>query len=568
MHSRTEGLAAKLGMVLATAILWLALSCGTAFALENRFIAETRNLEVIKAALEKEKPVKALPSSVTGITLPHHLLAADLIARGVWSASAGHYRRVLVLSPDHFNAHRTPFGITTQGFDEVTGQLAPAPAISDALVASPLFTDIGSAESEHGVRAVTPFLGTVFPDVEVAAITISNSASQAELDQAVDLLRGLLGPQTLIVQSTDFSHHLPVAIAAQRDQETLAAFATSEADVAARLLHGAHLDSRGALYIQMRLQAEIYGAQPVVIGNRNSSEYGGGSQGTTSYVVAAFLKDTSEGWRLQHDDYQTMYLGGDVLAGRGFAKLIEKTSIREMLVREIRQVTGGGPLVVNLEGPILDEFPAGGSDVQHFMMLKTAMPFLTELGVVAANLANNHAYDFGALGASETAKNLRAHGIVPLEHDVVADLGPFRVLPLTFKRSYFADHAVIRSPDQLRPICALAAKAPLIALPHWGTEYTSKPSAVENEYTDVMVGCGVSAIIGDHSHQASMKVESIAGGASQRVYSMGNLIFDQKGKKVTSAIVEVRGFRQGTIVLRLVPVPNLYEKALEQLERE
>jgi AmmeMemoRadiSam system protein B len=562
-------LASRVLSTLTATALCLAMYGSMACALENRFIAETRNLEVIKTALEKEKPVKPLPTSVTGITLPHHLLAADLIARGVWSASAGHYKRVLILSPDHFRTLSTPFGVTTQGFDEVTGYLAPATELSRALLAaSPLFSDTGAAAGEHGVRSVTPFVRAVFPNVEVTAITVSTSPSRAELDKAVELLRGLVGPETLIVQSTDFSHHLPVMLAAQRDQESLAAIATGEADVAARLLHGAHLDSRGSLYIQMRLQAEIHDAKPVVIGNRNSNEYGGGSAGTTSYVVAAFLKHTGEGWRLQHDDYKTMYHGGDVLAGRGFAKLIEKAAIRDMLVKEIRAVTGGMPLIVNLEGVALDEFPAGGSPVQHFMLAQSAMPFLAELGVVAANIANNHAYDFGDLGASETARILRVHGIGPLEHNVLADLGPFRVLPLSFKRSYFAAHAVIRSPHQLRPICELSAKAPLIVLPHWGTEYTSQPSPEENEYTDMMVNCGVSAIIGNHSHRASTNVESLAGGLSQRVYSMGNLVFDQKGERVSSAIVEVRVFRQGTVILRLIPLPNLYEKALEQLERE
>lgn len=554
---------------LTSALFCVAIYCGSAAALENRFIAETRNLEVITKALEQEKPANPLPIPVTGITLPHHLLAADLIARGVWSASAGHYERVLILSPDHFRTLSTPFGVTTQGFDEVTGYLAPATELSRALLAaSPLFSDTGSAAGEHGVRSVTPFLRAVFPNVEVTAITVSTSPARTDLEKVVELLRGLVGPETLIVQSTDFSHHLPVMLAAQRDQETLAAIATGEADVAARLLHGAHLDSRGALYIQMRLQAEIYGAQPVVIGNRNSNEYGGGSGGTTSYVVAAFIAHATDGWRLQHADYKTMYFGGDVLAGRGFAKLIEKPAIRGMLVKEIRAVTGGMPLIVNLEGVALDEFPAGGSPVQHFMLAQSTMPFLAELGVVAANIANNHAYDFGELGASETARILRAHGIAPLEHNVLADLGPFRVLPLSFKRSYFAAHAVIRSPDQLQPICALSAKAPLIVLPHWGTEYTSQPSPEENEYTETMVNCGVSAIIGNHSHRASQKVESLAGGVSQRVYSMGNLVFDQKGERVSSAIVEVRVFRQGTVILRLIPLPNLYEKALEQLERE
>ena len=43
-----------------------------------------------------------LPHRITGLTVPHHLLAADLIA-GAFALAAGQdYRRIIILSPDHF----------------------------------------------------------------------------------------------------------------------------------------------------------------------------------------------------------------------------------------------------------------------------------------------------------------------------------------------------------------------------------------------------------------------------------------------------------------------------------
>src|SRR4051794_160320 len=52
------------------------------------------------AAIEAERPKRKQDIPITGVTVPHHLLAADLIARGFWAASGKAYRRILVLSPD------------------------------------------------------------------------------------------------------------------------------------------------------------------------------------------------------------------------------------------------------------------------------------------------------------------------------------------------------------------------------------------------------------------------------------------------------------------------------------
>src|SRR5256885_10394901 len=67
-------------------------------------------------SIAREQPSARPDLRVTGISVPHHLLAADLIARGFWAASANTYERVIVLSPDHFNRSRRPMATTRRHF--------------------------------------------------------------------------------------------------------------------------------------------------------------------------------------------------------------------------------------------------------------------------------------------------------------------------------------------------------------------------------------------------------------------------------------------------------------------
>jgi poly-gamma-glutamate synthesis protein (capsule biosynthesis protein) len=190
------------------------------------------------------------------------------------------------------------------------------------------------------------------------------------------------------------------------------------------------------------------------------------------------------------------------------------------------------------------------------------------MNVVGASLANNHAWDFGELGAAETERLLRTAEITPLAHGVVADLGGVRILPLTFKRGYFADHEAIRTQEQLMRICAMDAVPPLIVFAHWGGEYVDRPGPFEVESAGTMATCGVSGLVGAHSHAASDIVERAGGGAFQYVFSLGNLVFDQRRDDVSGALAELRIFGQSTIALRLVPLPNLFEAARERLGTE
>ncbi|MGN6682510.1 MAG: hypothetical protein ACTHKD_00700, partial [Devosia sp.] len=118
------------------AMLWLlVVLCGNPVAAADNPFLPAQDPAPILAAIAKERPHFVPPPGVSGITVPHHLLAADLIARGFWAASAGHYRRIILISPDHFRKVQKPFGTTREDLRSVLG-VVPSDAAGVAALAA------------------------------------------------------------------------------------------------------------------------------------------------------------------------------------------------------------------------------------------------------------------------------------------------------------------------------------------------------------------------------------------------------------------------------------------------
>lgn len=535
----------------------LLLICGAAHGAENPFLP-AQDPAPILAAIAKEAPDFAPPLGVTGISVPHHLLAADFIARGFWAASAGHYTRIIVISPDHFHKVSKPFGTTREDLKTVFGAITSDRAAVAAIAANPLVETLPTIETEHGVMALAPFIKHFFPAAEVIPLLGSVNAGEADWRAMAEALKPLVTPDTLIVQSTDYSHYRPLAEAVARDQETLSMIAAGDPAGVAPLLQPAHLDSKAAQYIQLALQRDVFGSVPVVLANGNSVDYGTGPGSTTSYVVTAFVKDPAVGSVFHYADQTRLMFGGDVLLGRYLLPALRNATswgtIRDVVVG----ITRHTPLIVNLEGVLLDQPVTGVDFTTHVMTTDDAAPVLTALDVKAASLANNHANDLGPEGRNETVRLLTELDIQPLEHGVVRDMGTFRLLALNFVGGKFLTDA-IANPDQLDWVCGLHAAPPLVAFVHWGTEYVTTASDKEREIADALARCGVTLIVGAHSHQASASIEPLRGGAAQMVYSLGNFIFDQSAPRGSGALLEMRVFKQGTVAARLIPIPNLFD---------
>lgn len=525
-------------------------------AADNPFLP-ARDPVPLLAAIAAETPAFTPPTGVTGITVPHHLLAADLIARGFWAASAGRYDHILLISPDHFHKVEKAFGTTREDLDTVFGVLASDTEAVETIASSPLVQTLPTIATEHGVMAVAPFAAHFFPHAKVIPLLASVNATETDWQAMAETLKPLLTPTTLVVQSTDYSHYRTIGEAVARDQETIAAITAGNPAAIDPLLQPSHMDSKAAQYIQLALQGSL-GAKPVILANRNSVEYGGNPGETTSYIVTAYLRDPAAGTVFSYPDQTRVMFAGDVLLGRYFLPALRDPQSWTTLRNTVLSITRNTPLIVNFEGVMLDK-PVVGLDFNaHLVMAEDAAPTLTALNVVAASLANNHANDLGPEGRAETVTQLRRIGIAPLEHGSITDVGAFRLLALNFVGGKLVGDA-IADPDDLAWVCGLHAAPPLVAFVHWGEEYVTVPSDEERRIADALARCGVSLIVGGHSHQTADTIEPLRGGSAQTVFSLGNFIFDQSSPRGSGALLELRVFRQGTIAARLVPIPNLFD---------
>ncbi|MCA0423642.1 MAG: AmmeMemoRadiSam system protein B [Proteobacteria bacterium] len=523
----------------------------------------------IPAALAREAPPAGRVVPVTGLGVPHHLLAIDLIARGFMATKGNRYDRILLIGPDHFFKSRRPAAVTQRGFETAFGPVESDKVAVARLLESPeLFDPSDLFDGEHGTTGLMPFVRLVHPDVPVVAVALGIGTGRAEWDRIADALKAIVTPQTLIVQSTDYSHYLLPHLARQHDQQTLNVLSARDLDALSALKQPAHLDSKAANYIQMRLQAEVFGAAPAVIANRTAFDYIPVNEPTTSYIVTAYGPDPVALGRLVYGDQQVHFFGGDVFVGRYFLGLLASPAIRDRILGDLRTVTGRAPLTVNLEGAMLPDVPHGLPRQRHAMPAGLTLEILKALNVTSASLANNHSHDLGKLGFNETIKVLKDGGIKPLKHLEPVDLGPFRLVALNFIgvgdfKGYPAALAPGPGADDLAGLCRLTIRAPVIAVVHWGEEYTDAGGKTEQAIAHELARCGIGAVIGAHSHKASVRPVLTAGGEQVMVYSVGNLLFDQFSTTSSGALVELRVFARGTFALRMVPVPNLYERALE-----
>ena len=483
--------------------------------------------------------------------MPHHLLAADLIAGAFALAAGQNYRRIIILSPDHFGRSPTPFAVAIRNFQTVMGEVAIDAAAVDRLRENPLVSASNLFSHEHGVRALLPFVAHYFPRARVVAVAIHRTSQPSQWDSLAQTLAPLLTADTLLLQSTDFSHYLPWREARQHDQETLRVLSIGDPNAVSGLSQPQHLDSRGAQYLQLRLQQQVYQARVAVVASRNSQEYTAQPlNSTTSYLVQVYSPEN-----LPINGAPRFFFAGDTFFGRYLAVKLARRPWREGLVHRVRQITGGAPLIVNLEGVMMAECPANPGPFKLCMAARPTLDILQDLNVVAVSLANNHSHDFGDPAYHTMQQLLSAAGITVLENRTVKDLGPFRLVAGTDLDNRQEPLRALLTDADLHRLEAGPPDKPRFAFLHWGEEFSGTPGPREQFLAARLAERGVELIIGSHPHRAGV----LTGDRRQCLaFSLGNFIFDQLRPEVSGALLEVVFYPQGTYFLRLHPLGNLY----------
>ena len=193
-------------------------------------------------------------------------VAAAVYAR--LEAARGTVERVVLLGP----SHRVGFAglaVTGAGAYATPLGLVPVDARAVARIAGferVLLMDEAHAR-EHGLEVHLPFLQTVLGDFRLVPIVVGDAAPE-DVARVLDALWG--GPETLIVVSSDLSHHHDYAAANEMDGATCRAVQTLEIDeVTTEGACGAH-PVRGLMALARRRDLRV-----TLVDRRNSGDTAG-----------------------------------------------------------------------------------------------------------------------------------------------------------------------------------------------------------------------------------------------------------------------------------------------------
>ncbi|MEK7619391.1 MAG: AmmeMemoRadiSam system protein B [Patescibacteria group bacterium] len=459
---------------------------------------------------------------VTGITVPHHLLARDLIADAFKAAASPSVTRVIIVGPDHFFRGSSAISVTTRDFHTPFGILSNDQDAVRKLLATPDVSDGNFFYREHGIGALTPFVRLAFPNAQVVPIVIKEGTPQHKLAPFVATLKNLIDDQTLIVQSTDFSHYLTKEVADVKDQETIRVLTSGRPTDLFSLNEPENLDSIASQYIQMRLQAEAFKSTLSILANKNSQSYTKKRvERTTSYITQLYSPDTRS---------DTLLAVGDIMLGRSVESLMKRFGSdypftdTKTLLKSSRVVVG------NLEGPITTDHRQTPDGSLHFSFPSSTAAVLANTGFTHLSLGNNHTGDAGLQNLAFTRKTLKQAGLTPFgdprtinEADGVAHINldgiPASLLSINAARQ----NAPISHTQKLIAQEKKSGNRVIVFI-HWGSEYSLTPNVGQREMAHAAINAGADMIIGHHPHVVQ-SIERYRGRII--VYSLGNFIFDQ-----------------------------------------
>ncbi len=202
---------------------------------------------------------------------------------------------------------------------------------------------------------------------------------------------------------------------------------------------------------------------------------------------------------------------------------------------------------------------------------------LHEMGADIVGLANNHVYDYGEDALRDTLATLRATGIpyVGAGYDLAEARSPVYLERNGVRIAYVAASraeknkmtpqatdtkpGILRCYDNslfLESIREASENADfVIALPHWGTEYSTKLENAQLKGAKAYIDAGADAVIGAHTH-------CIQGIGSYRdkpiVYSLGNFWFNDKSLETMLVELHIKGeIQTGTDSSRKVVITDV-----------
>lgn len=495
---------------------------------------------------------KHVGAKIRGGIIPHHLLAAPLIAGFFDGIKNQLVETIVLLGPNHYNSGPANISVSKAVWKTLYGDLLPETEKLDKLISNNVVSaNEEMFENEHAIYGITGFIKRSFPQARIIPVVFKTSTSSKQLGELVDSLSNILNDKTLVIASVDFSHYLSSDEADNYDKESLKAIKSYDLQKIISLDYENNFDSPAALYTLVRLMQKQKAENTILISNSNSAKLTNqpSLQSTTSYVTMYFTFHPSklsidDIFRYEDplpekvksgEDIYSLIITGDVIPARSVnAKMVQLNNFDYPFEKVKSILKEADAVYINLESPLVANCPATYEGM-IFCGNEKAITGLVNAGVSVANIANNHMNNYGDEGINNTVRllsenQIRVTGknqpaILQIKNKKFGFLG-YNDIGVKEEGISWADPVQIR-----REIDSLKNTVDFVIVAfHWGTEYTSDPTDRQIELAHTAIDSGADLVIGNHPHWVQ-GIEQYNG--KFITYAHGNFIFDQMWSQET-----------------------------------
>jgi poly-gamma-glutamate synthesis protein (capsule biosynthesis protein) len=263
---------------------------------------------------------------------------------------------------------------------------------------------------------------------------------------------------------------------------------------------------------------------------------------------------------------------GAIVPGRCVQAAIDEYGDADFLYNDVREMISEADIAVGTLNAALSDYPPRTGCVQTFVLVggSNNADAMSSAGFDVMSVATNHIKNCGLSTCGDrafwdTMNNLERVGILTVGagENIEAAMQPvvveengirFGIVSLgeIESRAFAGENTPGIAPlpenfteaeENLRSAIAAAREISdvVIAMPHWGSDYSDTPNYRQLFFDQVAVEAGADLVIGNHPHviQGMREIEGIP-----VFYSLGSFVFDQDwSRKTQQGIVVVVTFR-------------------------
>jgi AmmeMemoRadiSam system protein B len=219
--------------------------------------------------------------------VPHHLVAADLIAGFFKSVKDTPYETVIIIAPDHSGGQGQ--AITTNlSWSVNTGDVVCDTALLSKITkikGIDFVFDDNRLQNDHSASNLIPYVQHYIPKAMVITILLTNRIDQISAQHFAEQLYAITSSKKCLVMfSIDFSHYLMPHEAEKRDLMTKEAINNFDY-IGISLMNNNFLDCPPALIIFLKYTQAVNGKVTILENTNASNLLNNFTDETTSYFV-------------------------------------------------------------------------------------------------------------------------------------------------------------------------------------------------------------------------------------------------------------------------------------------